>query len=174
MDVAVSMTENWEFVTVAPMAKRNDDASATMEFSKRDLENAVRYPYVARLVAFNEKDLQRREHSPINRRKRRTVIMQQSERFHYYAVHFAGATYEELERQLSEHLEIEMRRRNANRVELIIGKFITQFDCVGLQCSLDTKNDLVYQLDAVGRYYEQNMPRAQALLPYRGRGIAKF
>ena len=168
------MSADWKFVEVVAVRRRNEDAAAIIEYQKRDLENARVYPYVARILALKVKDPRQREHSPVNRRKMRPAIMALTPRFHYYVLHFACESYEELQSQLQERLEREIERRKATAAELMVGKFITPFDCIGLNCHVDTKTDLATQLQTIREHFDREMPAAQQLLPYPGRGIARF
>src|SRR5689334_4445621 len=133
------MTDGWTFSLIPPVGIRNEDAAVMAEFARRDTESAERYPYTARVLSFKAKDPDQSEHSPKNRRKTRPVILAATPHFHYHVFHFVGRTYEELQRVLGVFLARQFILRNASHADILVCKFITKFECVGLRCKVRAK-----------------------------------
>lgn len=134
-----------------------EDVHLRNVYAQNDPQVFARFPYVLKVLTFRQKKAGQTRKSPLSIRKNVKVDMRCDKNFVNWGIHFSSETFDQLQEKCIQTLEREMETRDASYVDVGLGKFFNQSECIMLKVRIYAGESVREQLIKTSELFMENI-----------------
>lgn len=134
-----------------------EDSRLRNIYTHQDPQIFSQFPYVLKVLTFRQPKSGQTKKSPLSLRKNVKVDMSCDKNFVHWGIHFSSETFEQLQEKCIQILEREMETRKASYVEVGLGKFFNQSECIMLRVRIYANESIREQLLKTSELFMDNI-----------------